>query len=43
MINGKQRVKLRSGSMKYKIHFKQSSATFKIYTDSECALKKVLK
>ena len=43
MINGKQRVKLRSGSMKYKIHFKQSSVPFKIYTDSECALKKVLK
>ena len=34
-------VKLKSGSTKFKKHFKQLAAPFKIYADSECALKRV--
>ena len=39
MINGKQNVKLKSGSISYKIYFKQLPAPFKIYGDFECILK----
>ena len=35
-INGQQTVKLRSDSIKFKIHFKQLSVPFKIYVDFEC-------
>ena len=41
IIYGKESVKLRSGSMKFKNNFKQLPAPFEIYADSECALKKV--
>ena len=34
IINGKQSVKLKSGSIKYKNHFKQLAVPFKIYADS---------
>ena len=40
IIYGKESVKLRSGSMKFKNNFKQLPAPFEIYADSECALKK---
>ena len=40
-INGKQTVKLRSGSIKFKNHFKQLAAPFKIYADCECNVKRV--
>ena len=40
-INGKQTLKLRSGSIKFKIHFKQSVAPFKIYADFEWNLEKI--
>ena len=40
-INGNQSVKLRSGSIKFKIHFKQLAVPFKIYADFECNLKGV--
>ena len=33
IINGKQIVKLKSGSIKYKTHFKQLAVPFKIYAD----------
>ena len=39
IINGKQSVKLRSNSIKFKSHFKQLAVPFKIYADSECVLK----
>ena len=39
-INGKQSVELRSGSIKFKNHFKQLAAPFKIYVDTECILEK---
>ena len=35
-INGKQSVKLKSGSIKFKNNFKQIAAPFKIYADFEC-------
>ena len=35
-INGKQTVKLRSGSIKFKNHFKQLAAPFKMHADFEC-------
>ena len=40
-INGKQTVKLRSGSIKFKNHFKQLAVPFKIYADFECNMKRV--
>ena len=40
-INGKQIVKLRSGSIKFKNHFKQSVVPFKIYADFECNVKEL--
>ena len=40
-INGKQTVKLRSGSIKFKNHFRQLPAPFKIYADFECNAKRV--
>ena len=41
MINGKQSVRLKSGSISFKNYFKQLSAPFKIYADFECILKGV--
>ena len=41
IINGKQSVKLRSGSIKFKNYFKQLAEPFKIYADFESLLKKV--
>ena len=35
-INAKQSLKLRSGSIKFKDHFKQSAVQFKIYANFEC-------
>ena len=40
-INGKQTVKLKSGVMKFKNHFKQLAVPFKIYVDFECHVKRV--
>ena len=40
-INGKQAVKLRSGLIKFKNHFKQLAAPFKIYADLECNLEQI--
>ena len=40
-INGKQTVKLRSGSTKFKNNFKQLAVPFKIYADFECYVKGV--
>ena len=40
-ITGKQTVKLRSGSIKFKNHFKRLSVPFKIYADFECNVKGV--
>ena len=40
-INGKQSVKLRSCLIKFKNHFKQLAAPFKIYADLESVLKGV--
>ena len=40
-INGKQTVKLRSGSIKFKNPFKQLAVPFKIYADFECNVKSV--
>ena len=40
-INGKQTVKLGSGSIKFKNHFKQLGVPFKIYADFECNVKVV--
>ena len=41
IINGKQTVKLKSGSIKFKNYFKQLSVPFKIYADFECLLRGV--
>ena len=41
MVNGKQSVKLKSGTIKFKDYFKQLPVPFKIYVDFECILKKV--
>ena len=41
IINGKQSVKLKCGSISFKNYFKQSPVLFKIYTDFECILKRV--
>ena len=38
-INGKQSVKLESGSIKFKNYFKQIAVLFKIYADFESLLK----
>ena len=40
-INGKQTIKLRSGSIGFKNHFKQLAVPFKIYADFESLLKGV--
>ena len=40
-INGKQSIKLKSGSIKFKNYFKQLAVPFKIYTDFESVLKGV--
>ena len=40
-INGKQSVKLRSGSIKFKNCFKQLAVQFKIYADFESILKRI--
>ena len=40
-INGKQTVKLRSGSIKFKNYYKQISVLFKIYADFECIVKRL--
>ena len=40
-INGKQSVKLRSGSIKFKNYFKQLAVPFQIYADFESVLKRV--
>ena len=39
--NGKESVKLKSVSNKFKNHFKQLAVLFKIYTDFECNVKGV--
>ena len=41
IINGKQSVKLKSGSISFKNYFKQLPVPFKIYAAVECILKKV--
>ena len=41
IINSKQRVKIKSGSISFKNYFKQLSVPFKIYADFECILKGV--
>ena len=41
IINGKQSVKLKSGSISFKNYFKQLPVPFKIYADFECILKGV--
>ena len=40
-INGKQCVKLRSGSIRFKNYFKQLAVPFKIYVDFESILKRI--
>ena len=40
-INGKQAVKLRNGSIKFKNHFKHLAVPFIIYVDFECNVKRV--
>ena len=40
-INGKQTVKLRSGSIKFKNYFKRLAVPFKIYADFERNVKKL--
>ena len=39
IINGKQSIKLKSGSIRFKNHFKQLAVSFKIYADFECFFK----
>ena len=41
IINGKQSVKLKTGSISFKNYFKQLPGSFKIYADFECLLKGV--
>ena len=41
IINGKQSVELKSGSISFKNYFKQLPVSFNIYADFECILKKV--
>ena len=40
--NGKQRVELKIGSIKFKIYCKQLAVPFKNYSDTECNLKKFM-
>ena len=40
IINGKQSVKLKSGSISFKNYFKQIPVPVKIYADFECLLRK---
>ena len=40
-INGEQGVKLKSGSIEFKNHFKQLPFPFKLYADFECNVKGV--
>ena len=40
VINGKQSVKLKSSSIRFKNYSKQIPAPFKIYADFDCILKK---
>ena len=40
VINGKQSVNLKSGTIKFKNYFKWLPVPFKIYADFECILKK---
>ena len=39
VINGKQSVRLKSGSIEFKNYFKQLAVLFTIYADFECLLK----
>ena len=39
-INGKQNLKLKSSSIKFRNHFKQLAVPFKIYPDFECHIKR---
>ena len=41
IIYGKQVVKIKSGSISFKNHFKQLGVPFEIYADFECLLKGV--
>ena len=41
IINGKQTVKLESGSNRFRSYLKQLAVPFKIYADFECLLKAV--
>ena len=41
VINGKQNIKLKSGTISFKNYSKQIPVPFKIYADFECILKKV--
>ena len=41
ITNGKESVKLKSGSISFKNYFKQLPVPFKIYADFECLLKGV--
>ena len=41
IINGKHTLKLKSGSIEFKNHFKQLAVSFKIYADFESLLKGV--
>ena len=41
IINGKQSVKLKSGTISFKNYSKQLPVTFKIYADFDCIFKKV--
>ena len=41
IINGKQSVKIKSGSISFKNYFKQLPVPFNIYADFECILKRV--
>ena len=43
IINGKQCVRLKSGSIRFKDYLKQLAVPFKIYADFECLLKGVKK
>ena len=40
-MSGKQSVKLKSGTIRFKNYFKQLAMPFKIYADFECLLKTV--
>ena len=40
-INGQQNIKLRSGLIKFKSHFRELAAPFKIYADFEYNVKRV--